>query len=82
MLKNNKNVRVMIFLHVCTVAIGISIANPFVALTIKKLLAFGSDLEPYGDFFFFCRCRIPFKIFSATSASNGSSTYIRLAVGD
>ena len=56
MLKNNKNVRVMIFLHVCTVAIGISIANPFVALTIKKLLAFGSDLEPYGDFLFFCRC--------------------------
>ena len=53
MLKNNKNVRVMIFLHVCTVAIGISIANPFVALTIKKLLAFGSDLEPYGDFFSF-----------------------------
>ena len=46
----------MIFLHVCTVALGISIANPFVALTIKKLLAFGSDLEPYGDFLFFCRC--------------------------
>ena len=45
MLKNNKNVRVMIFLHVCTVAIGISIANPFVALTIKKLLAFSSDMS-------------------------------------
>ena len=70
----------MIFLHVCTVAIGISIANPFVALTIKKLLAFGSDLEPYGDFFFFCRCRIPFKIFSATSASNGSLIKWKMAL--
>ena len=50
MLKKNKNARVIIF-QLCTVALGISIANPFVALTIKKLLAFGLDLEPYGDFF-------------------------------